>query len=54
MGKMAPFLHVVRATAPITVASEAYHDWSGEAVGARLRVIFRLKLLLSQNFCNGP
>ena len=37
-----------------TVASEAYHDWSGEAAGARLRVIFTLKLLLSQNFCNRP
>ena len=34
------------------VASEAYHDWSGEAAGARLRVNFTLKLLLSQNFCN--
>ena len=34
------------------MASEAYHDWSGEAVGARLRVGFTLKLLLSQNFCN--
>ena len=37
-----------------TVASEAYHDWSGEAVGVRLRVNFTLKLLLSQNFCNRP
>jgi len=37
-----------------TVASEAYHDWSGEAAGARLRVNFRLKLLLSQIFCNWP
>ena len=36
------------------VASEAYHDWSGEAAGARLRVNFTLKLLLSQNFCNRP
>ena len=36
------------------VASEAYHDWSGEAAGARLRVNFTLKLLLSQNFCNQP
>ena len=36
----------------IPVASEAYHDWSGEAAGARLRVNFTLKLLLSQNFCN--
>ena len=35
-----------------TVASEAYQDWSGEAAGARLRVNFALKLLLSQNFCN--
>ena len=32
------------------MASEAYLDWSGEAAGARLRV----KLLLSQNFCNRP
>ena len=37
-----------------TVASEAYHDWSGEAAGARLCVNFTLKLLLSQNFCNRP
>ena len=37
-----------------TVASEAYHDWSGEAAGAHLRVNFTLKLLLSQNFCNRP
>jgi len=29
------------------VALEAYHDWSGEAAGARLRVNFTLKLLLS-------
>ena len=36
------------------VASEAYHDWSGEAAGVRLRVNFTLKLLLSQNFCNQP
>ena len=36
------------------MASEAYHDWSGEAAGARLRVNFTLKLLLSQNFCNQP
>ena len=36
------------------VASETYHDWSGEAAGARLRVNFTLKLLLSQNFCNRP
>ena len=35
-----------------SVASEAYHDWSGEAAGARLRVNFTLKLLLSQDFCN--
>ena len=34
------------------VASEAYHDWSGEAAEAQLRVNFTLKLLLSQNFCN--
>ena len=34
------------------MASEAYHDRSGEAVGARLCVNFTLKLLLSQNFCN--
>ena len=38
----------------IAVASEAYHDWSGEAAGARLRVNFTPKLLLSQNFCNRP
>ena len=37
-----------------SVASEAYHDWSGEAASARLRVNFTLKLLLSQNFCNRP
>ena len=37
-----------------TVVSEVYHDWSGEAAGARLRVNFTLKLLLSQNFCNQP
>ena len=36
------------------VASEAYHDWSGEAADAQLRVNFTLKLLLSQNFCNRP
>ena len=36
------------------VASEAYHDWSGEAADAQLRVNFSLKLLLSQNFCNRP
>ena len=37
-----------------SVASEAYHDWSGEAADAQLRVNFTLKLLLSQNFCNRP
>ena len=37
-----------------SVASEAYHDWSGEAADAQLRVNFTLKLLLSQNFCNQP
>ena len=37
-----------------TVASEAYHDWSGEAADVQLRVNFTLKPLLSQNFCNGP
>ena len=37
-----------------SVASEAYHDWSGEATSVRLRVNFTLKLLLSQNFCNRP
>ena len=37
-----------------SVASEAYHDWSSEAAGTRLRVNFTLKLLLSQNFCNQP
>ena len=36
------------------MASEAYHDWSGEAADAQLRVNFTLKLLLSQNFCNQP
>ena len=36
------------------MASEAYHDWSGEAADAQLRVNFSLKLLLSQNFCNRP
>ena len=36
------------------MASEAYRDLSGEAAGARLRVNFMLKLLLSQNFCNLP
>ena len=36
------------------MALEAYHDWSSEAVGVRLRVNFILKLLLSQNFCNRP
>ena len=36
------------------MASEAYRDWSGEAAGARLRVNFMLKLLLSQNFSNQP
>ena len=36
------------------MASEAYHDWSGEAADAQLRVNFTLKLLLSQNFCNRP
>ena len=36
------------------VASEAYHDWSGETAGAQLRVNFTLKLLLSWNFCNWP
>ena len=38
----------------MAVASEAYHDWSGEATGVQLRVNFMLKLLLSQNFCNQP
>ena len=38
----------------VSVASEAYHDWSGEAADAQLRVNFTLKLLLSQNFCNRP
>ena len=37
-----------------SVASEAYHEWSGEAAGVQLRVNFTLKLLLSQNFCNRP
>ena len=38
----------------MAVASEAYHDWSGEAAGAQLHVNFTLKLLLSQNFRNRP
>ena len=38
----------------VSVASEAYHDWSGEATGARLLVNFTFKLLLSQDFCNRP
>ena len=38
----------------LAVVLEAYHDWSGEAAGARLHVNFKLKLLLSQNFCNRP
>ena len=42
------------AFAAAPVASEAYRDWSGEAMGARLHVNFTLKLLLSQNFCNLP
>ena len=37
-----------------SVASEAYHDWSGEAADTQLRVNFTLELLLSQNFCNWP
>jgi len=41
-------------THPPPVVSEAYHDWSSEAAGTRLRVSFTLKLLLSQNFCNWP
>ena len=31
------------------MASEAYHDWSGEAAGARLRVNFTLKLLHAES-----
>ena len=46
--------HFVVVNTCSAVASEAYHDWSGEAAGARLRVNFTLKLLLSQNFCNRP
>ena len=38
----------------VPVASEAYHDWSGEAADVQLRVNFTLKLLPSQNFCNWP
>ena len=38
----------------LTVVSEAYHDWSGEAADTQLRVNLTLKLLLSQNFCNRP
>ena len=41
-----PFYGVVEI---LTVASEAYHDWSGEATGVQLRVNFMLKLLLIQN-----
>ena len=37
-----------------SVASEVYHDWSGEDADVQLRVNFTLKLLLSQNFCNRP
>ena len=44
--------HVLQFEACSAVASEADYDWSGEAAGARLRVNFTLKLLLSQNFCN--
>ena len=33
----------------MTVASEAYHDWSGKAADAQIRVNFTLKSLLSQN-----
>ena len=46
--------HTTQLLTPIAVASEAYHDWSGEAADAQLRVNFTLKLLLSQNFCNRP
>ena len=46
-------IHCARCNIP-AVASEAYHDWSGEAADAQLRVNFMLKLLLSQNFCNRP
>jgi len=45
-------MHATKIAIP--VASEAYHDWSGEAAGARLHVNLTLKLLLSQNFCNRP
>ena len=47
-------IEVVQVCNTLAVASEAYHDWSGEAAGARLRVNFTLKLLLSQNYCNRP
>ena len=47
-------LRLLKIYTAITVASEAYRDWSGEAAGARLPVNFTLKLLLSQNFCNWP
>ena len=55
-GKLASLLQATEAgeRTASAVASEAYHDWSGEATGARLRVNFTLKLLLSQNFCNRP
>ena len=41
-------------TAQTSGVAEAYHDWSGEAAGARLSLNFTLKLLLSQNFYNWP
>ena len=47
-------MHECPGSTDNTVASEAYHDWSGEAAGTRLRVNFTVKLLLSQNFCNWP
>ena len=39
--------HIGKRYSYCTVASEAYHDWSGEAADAQLRVNFTLKLLLS-------
>ena len=48
------FLSLLMCKGASAVASEAYHDWFGEAADAQLRVNFTLKLLLSQNFCNRP
>ena len=38
---------------PYAVASEAYHDWSGEAADAQLRTCeLYTKIIAGQNFCN--